>query len=127
MKIDKYAQTKLNAARRYMREHKLDGILVTDNVDQLYLAGFFFYAGETIFLIHAKGMAAVTRKLYVAPFANYAPYIDVFGEDADRTKAIIQYAKKLGLKRIGFDFAKASYSSGNFLRKNGCVERYDRM
>ena len=122
MKIDKYAQTKLNAARRYMREHKLDGILVTDNVDQLYLTGFFFYAGETIFLIHAKGMAAATRNLYVEPFKKYAPYIDVFGEDDNRARAIVNYAKKLGLKRVGFDFAKESYSTGTFLRKSGCVE-----
>lgn len=122
MKLDKYVQAKLNAVRRYMRQQKLDGILITDNVDQLYLTGFFFYAGETILLIHTKGIVAVTRNLYAQPFAKYAPHMDVYGEDDNRLQVIIEHIKRLGLKRVGFDFAKESYLSGTLLRKSGCVE-----
>lgn len=122
MKLDKYVQAKLDAARAYMREHKLDGFLVTDNLDQLYLTNFFFYKDEAVFLIHPKGMVAATRGLYEEPFGKFAPYIDVFGEDGNRVQAIVRYAQKLGLKRIGFDAAKESYPSGNFLRKKGFVE-----
>ncbi len=122
MKADRYVQAKLTAARRYMRTHKLDGIVVTHNVDQRYLTGFSFYPGEAVFLIHAKGIAAAVRNLYVGPFGAYAPYIDVIGEDNDRPQVIINYIKKLGLKRVGFDSAKEPYLSGIFLRKNGCVE-----
>ena len=115
-------QRKLAALRKYMRQQKLDGVLVTDNLDQLYLTRFFFYKDEAIFLIHAKGIDVVTRTLYVEPFGKYAPYANVFGEDSNRVGAIIDYAKKLGLKRVGFDAAKESYPSGNLLRKSGFVE-----
>ncbi len=122
MKLDQYTQTKLNAVRQYMRAQKLDGLLVTNNIDQLYLTGFFFYADEAVFLIHAKGIEAVTRNLYVEPFAKYAPYIHVFGNDESRVLAMISCVKKLGLKRVGFDAAKEMYLSGALLRNNGFVE-----
>ncbi len=122
MKANKYVQAKLSAVRSYMRQHKLDGFLVTDNLDQLYLTHFFFYKDEAVFLIHAKGMAAATRGLYEEPFSKFAPYVDVFGEDTNRMQALVHYAQKLGLKRIGFDAAKEAYPSGNFLRKQGFVE-----
>ena len=122
MKLDQYTQTKFKAVRQYMRQQKLDGILVTNNVDQLYLTGFFFYEGETIFLIHSKGVEAVTRSLYVEPFSKYAPYINTFGDDENREKAIIKCIKKLGLKRVGFDASKESYLSGSLFRKNGLLE-----
>lgn len=120
--MDRYVQIKLNAVRQYMRQHKLDGILVTNNLDQLYLTNFFFYEGETVFLIHDKGIAAATRSLYEQPFGKYAPYVDVFAQDEDRVQAIVKYAHQLGLKRVGFDATKEFYPAGNFLRKNGFVE-----
>lgn len=122
MKLDKYIQTKLGCVRRYMRQQKLDGILVTNYVDQLYLTGFFFYEGETVFLIHAKGIEAITRSLYVKPFGKYAPYAHVIGEDDNRIAAAVKCAKKLGLKRVGFDAAKEAYYAGSFLHKSGFIE-----
>lgn len=122
MKPNQYVQAKLAAVRRYMKQHQLDGILVTDHLDQLYLTDFFFYADEAVFLIHAKGVSAVTRSLYVDPFSKYAPYMDVLGEDTDRVKAMVKQAAKLGLRRVGFDASKESYLTGNFLRKSGFVE-----
>lgn len=122
MKADQYTQLKFNAASQYMRQHKLDGILVTNNIDQLYLTGFFFYEGESVMLIHAKGVEVITRTLYVEPFGKYAPHIHVMGEDDDRVQAMVQHAKKMGLKHIGFDATKASYAEGSLLHKSGFVE-----
>ena len=122
MTLNKYVQVKLAALRKLMRQQKLDGLLVTNFVDQFYLTNFFFYQDEAIFLIHSKGIAAVTRGLYVEPFGKYAPYIEVFGNDGNRVEAMIKYAKKLGLKRVGFDAAKEMYLTGNLLRENGFVQ-----
>ena len=122
MKVNQYVQTKLAVVRRYMKQHQLDGILITDHLDQLYLTDFFFYANEAAFLIYPKGVVAFTRSLYVDSFSKFAPFIEVFGEDANRLQAMMNYAAKLGLRRIGFDASKESYPAGAFLRKCGCVE-----
>ncbi len=122
MQINQYTQEKLNAVRKYMRQHQLDGIVVTNNLDQLYLTNFFFYEKEAVLLIYANGMIAATRSLYEKPFGKYAPYIQVFAEDDDRVKAIVDCAKKLGLKKIGFDPSKEAYQIGKFLKKSGLIE-----
>lgn len=122
MKENQYVQTKLSALRKLMCQQKLDGLLVTNFVDQFYLTNFFFYQDEAVFLIHSKGVAAATRGLYVEPFGKYAPYMDVFGDDGNRVEAMVKYAKKLGLKRVGFDASKEMYPAGNLLRKSGFVE-----
>lgn len=122
MKANQYVQSKLAAVRRYMKKHQLDGVLITDHLDQLYLTDFFFYANEAVLLIHAKGVVVFTRSLYVNSFSKFAPYIKVFAEDANRVQAMVNYATKLGLHRIGFDASKETYPTGNFLRKCGCVE-----
>ena len=122
MKSNLYVQTKLAALRKQMRQEKLEGLLITDCVDQFYLTNFFFYKEEAVFLVHAKGAAAVTRSLYVDPFGKYAPYMTVLGDDTNRVQTMVQYAKKLGLKRVGFDARKETYPVGNLLRKNGLVE-----
>lgn len=115
-------QEKLAALRKYMRKQGLDGLLVTDNIDQFYLTNFFFYKDEAVFLIGLKKVVAFTRGLYEEPFSKFAPYMQVVGEDTDRKKAVLTYIQKLGLKKVGFDAAKEAYLSGCVFRKNGLVE-----
>ena len=47
--ISPYVQAKFSAVRTFLRKNGLDGLLVTDFVDQFYLANFFFYKDEAIF------------------------------------------------------------------------------
>ena len=42
------------ALRKILRKNKLDGFIVTNNLDQFYLTNFFFYPNEAVFLVHKK-------------------------------------------------------------------------
>ena len=113
---------KFDALRKMIVKNNLDGFLVTNNLDQLYLTNFYFYPNETVFLVHKKGIVCFTRSLYVESFGRYAPYMEVIGEDNHRVVAAIERARKLGLRRAGFDAAKESYVSGSLLRASGFAE-----
>ena len=116
-----YTQQRFAALRKVLRKNKLDGFIVTNNLDQFYLSDFFFYPNEAIFLIHPKGITCFTRELYVEPFSKFAPYMEVIG-DENRLVSAIEKARQLGLCRAGFDAAKESYVSGRLLRESGFVE-----
>ena len=116
-----YTQQRFAALRKVLRKNKLDGFIVTNNLDQFYLSDFFFYPNEAIFLIHPKGITCFTRELYVEPFSKFAPYMEVIG-DENRLVSAIEKARQLGLCRAGFDAAKESYVSGCLLRESGFVE-----
>ncbi len=120
--INSYVQAKFSAVRAFLRKNKLDGLLVTDYVDQFYLANFFFYHDEAIFLITPKASYALTRGLYEKTFGKAAPFMRVIGDDGDRVQSMIALVKKLGLKKVGFDAAKEGYASGKLFAKNGFVE-----
>lgn len=122
MKKTNHVQEKLTALRRLMRKHGLDGLLVTDHTDQLYLTDFFFYKDEAVLLIGLKKIVALTRGLYEEPFGKFAPYMQVVGEDGNRKAAILPYIQKLGLQKVGFDAAKEAYLSGQLFRKQGFME-----
>jgi len=112
---------RLDALRAVMRKNKLDGLIVTNNLDQLYLTNFFFYSDETVLLVHPKGTACFTRDLYVEPFGKHAPKMEVAGSET-RVASALEKAKKLGLKRVGFDAAKESFLSGTMMLEAGCVQ-----
>ncbi len=116
-----YTNERFAALKKMLRKNKLDGFIVTNNLDQFYLTNFFFYPNEAVFLVHKKGVTCYTRELYVESFGKYAPYIEVVA-DENRIVSAIDKARKLGLARPGFDAAKESYVSGGLLRASGFVE-----
>ncbi len=117
-----YVAAKFAALRRFMRSQKLDGLLVTDYLDQFYLGNFYFYKDEAIFLITPKTAYAWVRGLYQISFGHAAPYMHVIAEDGNRVEAALALIQKLGLKRVGFDASKEHYTSGTQFRKHGLVE-----
>lgn len=121
MKKEK-GQSRLGNFKKILAKNKFDGFLVTDYFDQFYLIDFIFNAQEAVLLVTTKKTVCFTRSLYVQPLKEVAPSIQVIGEDADRLAAAVAYAKKAGLKSVGFDIAKESYLSGKFLTKSGCKE-----
>ena len=116
-----YMNERFAKLRKLMHKNKLDGLIVTNNLDQFYLTNFFFYPNESVFLIHKKGVTCFTRELYVESFGKFAPQIEVIG-DENRIVSAIEKARKLGLARPGFDAAKETYVSGGLLRASGFVE-----
>ena len=51
-----YTNERFAALRKLLRKNKLDGFIVTNNLDQFYLTNFFFYPNEAVFLVHKKGV-----------------------------------------------------------------------
>ena len=120
--MNSYVKQKFSALRKLMRQNNLDGLLVTNHVDQFYLTHFFFYEGEAVFLITSTQAYALTRGLYESTFGKAAPYMRVKGEDSDRIKGIIELAGRLKLKKVGFDAAKEGYQAGARFIKQGFVQ-----
>ncbi|MBO5911066.1 MAG: aminopeptidase P family protein [Elusimicrobiaceae bacterium] len=120
--MSSYIQAKFSAVRAFLRKKGLDGLLVTNFVDQFYLANFYFYENEAIFLITPKNAYVLTRGLYEKPFGAFAPFMHVIGDDGNRVQSAVQLVQKLGLKKVGFDAAKADYTAGKLFAKNGFIE-----
>ena len=112
---------KITLLRKLIKKNGLDGFLVTDNLDQFYLGGFYFYPHEAVFLVTSKDIFCWTRELYLTDVAVRAPFMTV-SADEDRLNAAVKQAKKCGLKKVGFDAAKEGYAAGRLLAKNGFVE-----
>ena len=113
---------RLSALKDLMQKNNLDGLVVTNNLDQFYLSNFFFYPNESVFLIHPKGIVCFTRELYVEPFGKFAPYMEVIGGE-NRVAATVAKVKELGLKNVGFDGEKESFLNGELMLKNGLVQQ----
>ena len=117
----KQVPEKVLALRKLMKKEELDGFLVTDNLDQFYLGGFYFYPHEAVFLITQKDVFCFTRALYLHDVATRAPFMTLQA-DEDRLKTAVAKAKALKLRRVGFDAAKEGYASGKWLAQNGVAE-----
>ena len=113
---------RLSALKDLMQKNNLDGLVVTNNLDQFYLSNFFFYPNESVFLIHPKGIVCFTRELYVEPFSKFAPYMEVIGGE-NRVAATVAKVKELGLKNVGFDAEKESFLNGELMLKSGLVQQ----
>ena len=120
--ISTVMQSRLQGVRGLLRKYKANAWVLTHHLDQFYLSGFSFYPGEAVFVIHPKGVACITRELYVGPFGKFAPSIEVIGCDTDRLGVAIDYAKKKKLSRIGFDAAKEMYLAGKRMKQAGFME-----
>ena len=113
---------RFSALKKLMQKNNLDGLVVTNNLDQFYLSNFFFYPNESVFLIHPKGIVCFTRELYVEPFGKFAPYMEVIGGE-NRVAATVAKVKELGLKNVGFDAEKESFLNGELMLKSGLVQQ----
>ncbi len=113
---------KLNALRQFMKQDGLDGLVITNNIDQFYILGFYFYVGEAVLLACENGLYCFTRQLYVEPLKQKYPFMTVIGQDKEMAAAAVKQAAQLGLKRVGFDAAKENYISGSLFKASGFAE-----
>ncbi len=113
---------KLTVLKEQLKEEGLDGLIITDNIDQFYILGFYFYPGETVLLLHEGGLVCFTRQLYEAPLKEKFPFVQIVGLDKERAAAAVAQAARLGLKRVGFDAEKENYITGSLFKASGFVE-----
>ena len=113
---------KISTLSRLAKQDGLDGLVITNNIDQFYLLGFYFYSGEAVLVLHEGKLTCFTRQLYEAPLKEEYPFVEVIAQDKQMNAAAVQYVRKSGLKRVGFDAAKESYIAGSLFRASGFVE-----
>jgi len=122
MSTQSIRQARLQTVRRLLRNHQADVLVLTHNIDQFYISGFFFYPEEAVFVIYPKGMACFTRALYQEPFGKFAPEVELFACDVGQLDAALEFVRKKKLTRVGFDAAKEAYLSGKKMREAGLKE-----
>ena len=122
MASQKIRQNRYNALRNLLCKHHASSMILTHNIDQFYLFGFFFYPEEAVFVIHPKGVACFTRGLYLEPFGKFAPEVEIYPHDNGQLEAALAFAAKKKLSRVGFDATKENYLSGKKMREAGCIE-----
>lgn len=122
MALEQNRKARLKAVCNLLRKHQVDAMVLTHNIDQFYISGFFFYPEEAVFVLSPKGIACFTRQLYMGPFGKFAPDVKIFGYDTQQLDAALAYIKTKGYKRVGFDAAKEMYVSGQKMRQAGFVE-----
>lgn len=122
MATQQIRKARLQTVRNLLRKHNANALVLTHNIDQFYVSGFFFYPEEAVFVIHPKGMACFTRGLYLEPFGKFAPEVEIFSHDTDQLDAALEFVRKKKLTRVGFDAAKEMYLSGKKMREAGLME-----
>jgi Xaa-Pro aminopeptidase len=118
--MPKLDDVKTAALKNMLKENKLDGYVISDINDLKYFIGsVFMHPGEGLMLAHKNGFYISSRSLYEAPVRADFPQIQTEGFDGDRSSKIIEAAKKLGLKAVGFDGDKEFYVAGKAYEKAG--------
>ena len=113
---------RINQLKALLKQDEFDGMVITNNLDQFYLLGFYFYPAEAVLLLHEGELVCFTRQLYQAPLKAQYPFVRVIAQDKQMVAAAVQEAVKLGLKRVGFDAEKESYISGRLFKAAGFTE-----
>ena len=113
---------RLDAIRKLLRKYKIKTLVLTNPADQFFVTGFPFYAGEAVFILHAKGITGIMRSLYVEPFRRFAPHIEALACDEDRLGQALTYVQSHKLPDVGFDAAKESYPAGKRMVQAGFAE-----
>lgn len=92
---------RLRAIRTRIQRKALDGYLVTSPLDQFYLTGFDGEDGAALILLNKVYL--ITDGRFEESAERIAPWAQVFVRKCPLIKALSRIARRLRLKRIGFD------------------------
>ncbi len=122
MALQQRVMEKIAALKNLMKRDGFDGLVITNNIDQFYILGFYFYPAEAVLLLQESGLICFTRQLYVDPLTQKYPFVQIVGQDKQMAAAAVKEAARLGLKRVGFDASKENYMAGSLFKAAGFVE-----
>ncbi len=122
MAMEERTANRINNLRALFQRDHLDGLVITNHIDQFYLSGFGFFEGEAVLLLSDKELVCFTRQLYEALLKEKYPFMRVVVQDKHMAAAAVQEITKLDLKRVGFDASKESYLAGNLFKISGLAE-----
>lgn len=110
-----YLKARQQAVRHALKEHKLDGLLLTHPEDLAYLSNFTGH--DSIGLITAREFFLVTDFRYKEQAQIEAPWLKLFMRDGKMSKALAKTIKKSKSKRIGFETHFTQYGQIDGLKR----------
>lgn len=122
MTIQQRIVEKIEAVKQLMQKDGLDGLVITNSIDQFYLLNFYFCPAEAVLLLSKGELVCFTRQLYVETLRRQLPFMRAEGVDKGMNAAAVAEAGRLGLTRVGFDAEKENYMAGSLFKAAGFVE-----
>lgn len=116
---------RLETCRLKIQQKPVQGYLVTNPVDQLYLTGFDGEDGASLIL--PKQVYLLTDGRFAEEAARVAPWATAVIRRGGLAEAVAEVAKKHHLKKIGFDPAQTSVFLHAALRKAARLTRWVAM
>ncbi|WP_439644829.1 M24 family metallopeptidase [Aneurinibacillus tyrosinisolvens] len=99
---------KINAIRKQLDAHNIDGLLVTNAYNRRYTTGFTGSSGYC--LITEQGAELITDFRYVEQAAQQAEGFDVIRHEADIVETVAARVKQYGVKKLGFEKNHVTYA-----------------
>ncbi len=113
-------ENRLDIVREKLHENKLDGILITNRANVLYLSGFS--GSDGVLLLTGKRNYLVTDFRYVEQAAKEAPHVSIIEHKMALINAVVSKVRRLKIKRLGIESKSISLDQFNELRgKTGGV------
>lgn len=106
---------KLEKLRSYFSTHGIDGLLITSSFNRRYISNFTGSAG--VVLISADQAQFITDFRYVEQASKQCQGFEVIKFSSSIPQEVAQQAKKLGIKKLGFEEDYLTYSSFQLYEK----------
>jgi Xaa-Pro aminopeptidase len=94
-------ESRLDTIREKLRNNKLNGILVTNRANVLYLSGFS--GSDGVLLLTDKRNYLITDFRYVEQASKEAPHFSVVEHKVALIKAVASKVRRLKIKRLGIE------------------------
>ncbi|KOO43957.1 M24 family metallopeptidase [Priestia koreensis] len=101
--------SKLTKLREMFKDLNVDGMLITSEFNRRYVANFTGSAG--VVLISEDAAAFITDFRYVEQATKQAVGFEIVQHKGPITDEVAEVAKKMGIKRLGFEQDHLTYSS----------------
>jgi len=111
---------KLQKIQNRIKELGLDGLLITSNYNRRYMTGFTGTAGAV--LITAEKGLFITDFRYTEQAEKQCTGYEVVKQSGSIATEVAEQAKKLGLKRIGFEEDHVTFSAYKVFEKEIAAE-----
>lgn len=114
-------ENRLDTARGKLHKSKLDGILITNRANVLYLSGFS--GSDGVLLLTNKRTYLITDFRYIEQAEKESPHVSIVEHKMALMNAVVSKVSRLKIKRLGIESKSINLDQFNELReKSGGVK-----
>lgn len=108
-------ENRLDTIRGKLHENKLDGILITNRANVLYLSGFS--GSDGVLLLSDKRNYLITDFRYVEQAAKESPNVSIVEHKTALINGVVSKAKRFKIKRLGIESRSINLDQFNELKE----------